>query len=129
MLVNMARCPGDSCADFDGKGTVWFKIAQYGLAPDTMNLRGPWQQATMLTGENATGWPVTIPSDLKAGSYMIQHEVINLQSSKDHWLQFYIECAQLKVGAPGEEFPGSEYMATFPGAYNLSGQPSFESIF
>jgi lytic cellulose monooxygenase (C1-hydroxylating) len=83
----------------------------------------------MLTGKNATGWPVTIPKDLRAGNYLIRHEVINLQASKDYGSQFYIECAQLKVDGPGEKFPNSEYMASFPGAYNLSGQLFFESIF
>jgi len=117
----MARCPGSSCAGFDGKGAVWFKIAQYGVAPEAANLRGPWLQASMLTGENATGWPVAIPPDLRPGNYLIRHEVINLQSSKDYGPQFYIECAQLKVEGKGDKFPGPEFMASFPGAYNYSG--------
>jgi cellulase len=121
LLVYMAHCPGSSCAGFDGKGAVWFKIAQYGLAPDVKNLRGPWLQATMLTGENATGWPVTIPQNLKGGNYLLRHEVINLQSDKDYGPQFYVECAQLKVEGKGNGFPSSEYMASFPGAYNYSG--------
>lgn len=121
LLVYMARCPGESCENFDGKGAVWFKIAQYGLAPDAMNLRGPWLQASMLTGENATGFPVTIPKDLRPGSYLIRHEVINLQSSRDYGAQFYVECAQLKVEGEGDRFPGEEYMASFPGTYKLSG--------
>jgi len=116
----MARCPGESCRKFDGKGAVWFKIAQYGLAPEAKNLRGPWLQASMLTGENATGFPVTIPTDLRPGSYLIRHEVINLQSSRDYGAQFYVECAQLKVEGKGDGFPGEEYMASFPGTYKLS---------
>jgi lytic cellulose monooxygenase (C1-hydroxylating) len=117
----MARCPGDSCEGFDGKGSVWFKIAQYGLAPEAPNLRGPWLQAVMLTGENATGWPVTIPEDLRSGNYLIRHEVINLQSSRDYGPQFYIECAQLKVEGTGDRFPSKEYLTSFPGAYKYSG--------
>ncbi|RDL38395.1 Uncharacterized protein BP5553_02735 [Venustampulla echinocandica] len=120
LLVYMARCPGDTCQSFDGKGAVWFKIAQYGLAPGAVNLRGPWLQASMLEGENATGFQVTIPKDLRPGNYLIRHEVINLQSSTDYGAQFYVECAQLKVEGSGDKFPNEEYMATFPGAYKLS---------
>lgn len=117
----MSRCPGTDCSGFDGKGAVWFKIAQYGLAPEAPNLRGPWLQASMLTGENATGFPVTIPKDLIRGAYLIRHEVINLQSAKDYGPQFYVECAQLKVEGKGDHFPKAEYMASFPGTYNYSG--------
>jgi lytic cellulose monooxygenase (C1-hydroxylating) len=124
----MARCPGTDCSGFDGKGAVWFKIAQYGLTPEAMNLRGPWHQASMLTGENATGWPVTIPRDLVKGAYLIRHEVINLQSAKDYGPQFYVECAQLRVIGNGDHFPSAEYMASFPGTYNYSGQHSFSSV-
>jgi cellulase len=118
----MARCPGSSCEGFHGEGVVWFKIVQYGLVSEAPNLRGPWLQASMLTGENATGWPVSIPSGLRPGSYLIRHEVLNLQSNKDYGPQFYVECAQLKVEGKGSMFPGAEYMTSFPGAYNYSGQ-------
>lgn len=124
LLVYMARCPGESCESFDGKGAVWFKIAQYGLAPNATNLRGPWLHESMLTGENATGFPVTIPKDLRAGNYLIRHEVINLQSDKSYGAQFYIQCAQLKVNGPGDRFPSGEYMATFPGSYKPTGWQS-----
>lgn len=117
----MARCPGNTCEGFDGKGPVWFKIGQYGLAPGAKSLRGPWLQASMLTGENATGVPVTIPKNLEDGNYLIRHEVINLQSNKNDGAQFYVECAQLKVEGRGDKFPTHEYMAMFPGTYNSSG--------
>jgi cellulase len=121
LLVYLARCPTDSCEGFDGNGKVWFKIAQYGLVPGALNLRGPWQQAGMLMGENATGFPVTIPKGLKKGSYLIRHEVINLQSNRWDGAQFYVECAQLRVEGRGKQFPSEKYMASFPGTYNASG--------
>lgn len=122
LLVYMARCPDESCDNFDGKGEVWFKIAQYGLVPDARNLRGPWWQASMLTGENATGFPVRIPRTLRKGSYLIRHEVVNLQSNKGDGAQFYVECAQLRVEGDGTKFPGKELMASFPGTYKSSGR-------
>ena len=118
----MARCPGSTCSGFDGKGAVWFKIAQYGLAPSAANLRGPWLQAGMSTGENATGIPATIPRALKPGKYLIRHELINLQSSKELGAQFYMQCAQLMVKGDGDRLPSKEYLASFPGAYKSTGQ-------
>ena len=123
----MARCP-ESCDGFVGKGAVWFKIAEYGLAPQAVNLRGPWLHASMLTGENATGFPVTIPKNLRPGNYLIRHEVINLQSNRNDGAQFYVECAQLKVEGKGDRFPGAEYMATFPGTYRSTGLFSLNSL-
>ncbi|KAF8859955.1 hypothetical protein BDZ45DRAFT_339904 [Acephala macrosclerotiorum] len=90
LLVYMALCPGDTCEGFDGEGAVWFKIAQYGLAPETKNLRGPWLQASTLIEENAAGFPVTIPRNLRPGNYLIKHGVISLQSNKNDGAQFYM---------------------------------------
>ncbi|CZR69842.1 uncharacterized protein PAC_19742 [Phialocephala subalpina] len=91
-------------------GAIWFKIVQYGLTPEAMNLRGPWLQASMLTGENATGFSVTIPRNLRPGKHLIRHEVVNLQSNKNGGAQFYVECAQLKVGGNGP----TAYVHLFP---------------
>lgn len=125
VLVYLARCPEDSCEGFDGSGAVWFKIAQFGLAAEAVSLRGPWMQASMLTGVDATGVPVTIPKNLRPGRYLIRHEVINLQSNAGDGAQFYVECAQLNVEGTGERLPGQDFMVRLPGTYKSSGWCSF----
>ncbi|TVY82170.1 Cellulose-growth-specific protein [Lachnellula suecica] len=127
LLAYMARCPGESCEGFDGSGAVWFKIAQYGLQPSATTLEGPWWQWDLIgdPGYNSfpsyDGFSVTIPESLKAGSYLIRHEVIMLasgpQSGSPGTAQFYPECAQLNVTGGGDNFPSDEYLVSFPGAY------------
>lgn len=101
---------------------VWFKIAQFGLAPSAPNLRGPWLQGSMLAGANATGVPVTIPRNLRPGAYLIRHEVVNLQSAREYGAQFYVECAQLSIEGDEKLMPGKEFLASFPGSYAASGE-------
>ena len=115
----MARCPGDSCAGFNGQGAVWFKIAQAGLEPSAKTLAGPWYQETQIGQNKLPGWSVTIPKDLEAGAYLIRHEVINLEAYR---AEFYPECAQLKVTGLGLKRPSGKYLASFPGAYKPTGQ-------
>ena len=126
----MAACPGETCEGFDGSGAVWFKIAQYGLEANAPNLEGPWKQWLMIGNVNnepqsSTGFTVTIPKNLKAGNYLIRHEVIMLASGKDLGAQFYPECAQLTVTGGGDAFPSDEYLVSFPGAYDPSGKCCF----
>jgi len=89
-MAYMARCPGDSCAGFDGSGAVWFKVAQYGLEPSAENLGGPWYQWDMIGYLGKPGFVVTIPKNLKAGAYLIRHEVLMLACNP---AQFYPECS------------------------------------
>jgi hypothetical protein len=116
----MAACPGDTCEGFDGKGAVWFKIAQVGLQPEAQDLRGPWWQGPyMLSGSRVPpGWTLTIPKNLKAGNYLIRHEVIMTAS---HPAQVYPECAQLTVTGNGTKVPNVEDLVSFPGAYSATG--------
>jgi len=120
----MARCPGDSCAGFDGSGAVWFKVAQYGLEPSAKNLEGPWHQWMMIGNvmnvpDSTPGFSVTIPKQLKAGAYLIRHEVIMLAANP---AQFYPQCAHLMVTGEGTKLPSKEYLVSFPGAYQAAGQ-------
>ena len=123
LMAYMARCPGDSCVGFDGKGAVWFKIVQHGLEPSAKTLAGPWYHKSMITKvTEATvepGFVVTIPKDLKAGAYLIRHEVVNLEGDP---AQFFPQCAQLMVTGEGTKLPSSDYLVSFPGAYKSSGK-------
>ena len=57
-----------------GEDAVWFKIdeARYD--------NGKWAATDVLINQNST-WPVTIPSSLKAGQYLVRHEIIALHQA------------------------------------------------
>ena len=122
MLAYLARCPGDSCANWDGKGAVWFKIAQVGLVPEAVDMcKGwSWVQADMDNPYNGRpdGWEVQIPRNLKKGAYLIRHEIIMLAANP---AQFYPNCAQLMVSGDGDRLPKEEELVSFPGAYKSTG--------
>jgi cellulase len=122
MLVYLARCPGDSCANFDPTGAIWFKISQTGLTPDAtdMTVGEAWYQAYLNGwGTHQGGWTVQIPEGLKKGAYLIRHEIIMLAANP---AQFYPNCAQIMVTGDGEKQPKSEELVPFPGAYKSSGE-------
>jgi hypothetical protein len=118
LFTYLARCPGDSCANFDPTGkAIWFKIAQIGLAPGATNMQedGMWLQWNVANA----GWAVQIPEGLKGGAYLIRHEILMLAGNP---AQFYPNCAQIMVEGNGEKEPGSEELVAFPGAYKASGK-------
>ena len=128
LLAYLARCPGDSCANYDPKGAIWFKIAQEGLNPDATNMvRGDsWRQAYLngwRTGE--VGWTVKLPKGLKKGAYLIRHEIIMLAGNP---AQFYPNCAQLMVTGDGNQLPKDEELVAFPGAYKSTGEFAFRVL-
>ncbi|KUJ10798.1 uncharacterized protein LY89DRAFT_674914 [Mollisia scopiformis] len=121
LLIYMARCPGLSCAGWNGEGEVWFKIAEFGLVPGAKNLRGPWMQGVLLMGTSSPGVEVRVPGALKTGAYLVRHEVVNLQSNRADGAQFYVSCAQVFVeGGEGGKVPGERFSVAFPGAYKSS---------
>lgn len=48
---------------------VWFKIDEAGYED------GKWAATDILTGEQNSIWTVTIPAGLKAGQYLVRHEL------------------------------------------------------
>ncbi len=63
-----------------------------------------------------TNYVYTIPSCLKAGFYLVRHEIIALHASWAYpGAQFYPGCHQLQVTGGGSTVPGS--LVSFPGAY------------
>jgi Auxiliary Activity family 9 (formerly GH61) len=66
----MTECQGD-CATFSAANKAsWFKIHEGGM------LEGPvrWATSKLIRANNSL--TVTIPSSLKAGNYLIRHELI-----------------------------------------------------
>ncbi|KAF2251498.1 lytic polysaccharide monooxygenase [Trematosphaeria pertusa] len=108
VMVWMYPCGSDfkSC---NGSGKKWFKIDQMGMTapPLSGTSWGANQILTKLYFES------TIPKSLKAGNYLIRHEIIALHQANTP--QFYAECAQLEVTGSGSASPSGDYLATIPG--------------
>lgn len=107
----LAKCQG-SCSSFRGdSGTPWFKISQ-----DTYS-GGKWANQRLVA--NNFTWPVTIPSKLAAGDYLLRHEQIALHGATSvGGAQFYPVCIQLTVTGGGSVQPSGNL--AFPGAYSAN---------
>ncbi|KZT30031.1 lytic polysaccharide monooxygenase [Neolentinus lepideus HHB14362 ss-1] len=94
-----------------GSDVIWFKIDEAGYED------GKWAATEILSSQNST-WTVTIPSALKAGQYLIRHEIIALHEAGSYpGAQFYPDCFQVAVTGSGTETPVSEALISFPGGY------------
>lgn len=113
----MADC-GSSCQTLNLTEANWFKIAEHGLLSGDIQT-GEWGQRAFQNWDGEPDlWTETIPRDLKAGKYVIRHEIIALHIANKP--QFYPECAHLEVLGNGAAVPGQEYYAKIPGVYSMS---------
>ncbi|KAF4635571.1 hypothetical protein G7Y89_g2522 [Cudoniella acicularis] len=79
------------------------------------------------------GWPVTIPKNLKAGKYLIRHEVIAIRAgtdssydfSKKGFVDFYPSCAQIEVTGAGKAVLAKKDLVSFPGAHKWEGKSKY----
>jgi hypothetical protein len=91
----------------------FFKIDEATYDPKTLTWGSDWLIA------NDNYHTVTIPSDIKAGTYIVRHELVALHGSfnqndktKQSGAQFYPQCVKVKVlgdgtaTPPGEKIPG-----------------------
>ncbi|KAF7292603.1 hypothetical protein MIND_01158200 [Mycena indigotica] len=109
MMAYMADC-GGNCAQFDASKAKWFKIQEQG-----MDASGKWAQANLDNGSPAT---VTIPANLKAGNYLLRHEIIALHTAQSQGgAEFYPGCVQLSVTGAGKGVPSDSETVKLPGAY------------
>ncbi|EUC55046.1 glycoside hydrolase family 61 protein [Rhizoctonia solani AG-3 Rhs1AP] len=114
VITYMARASSDIITWSPGNDAVWFKVAEQGYE------NGKWAATDILTGENNSIARFTIPASLKAGQYLIRHEIIALHAAYAYpGAQFYPSCIQLEVTDSGTETGPSELVA-FPGAYTAS---------
>ncbi|KAH7144267.1 endoglucanase-4 [Dactylonectria estremocensis] len=92
-------------APYNGETTAgtlsWSKISQSSIVSGTT-----WVTDTLIAS-NFTSSTV-IPAKLKAGNYVIRHEIIALHSAgNDNGAQAYPQCLNLKVGGSGTVTPTS----------------------
>jgi len=103
-------------ADVDVNNLRFFKIHEGGLYPDMQ-----WAVDKMIAAGNV--WNITIPHDIKPGTYVLRHELLALHFATEHsnahqfgvvGPQFYIHCYNINVLWNGTAAPAG---VTFPGAY------------
>ncbi|KAI9661769.1 MAG: Esterase/lipase/thioesterase [Bathelium mastoideum] len=112
VITYMARCPDTGCNEYMPNSTaVWFKVAEAGRSGTS----DTWGDTPLMTSGNA-GVQYTIPQCLKAGYYLVRHEIIALHAAGTYpGAQFYPGCHQLQVTGGGSTVPSS--LVAFPGDY------------
>ncbi|EMR61986.1 putative glycoside hydrolase family 61 protein [Eutypa lata UCREL1] len=114
MSVWLAECDGP-CEDADVNQLDFFKIWEAGLLEGNLG-GGMWYQKQFQNWDGSPDlWPVTIPSTIKPGLYVVRHEIMSIHVANNP--QFYPECAHLNITGTGSAVPPEEYYARFPGAY------------
>ncbi|KAL2830975.1 glycosyl hydrolase family 61-domain-containing protein [Aspergillus pseudoustus] len=92
-VVNyLAPCNAD-CATVDPASLKFFKISETGYE------NGVW--GTDLLIQNGNKWDVVIPANIKAGGYVLRHELIAMQGK----FQLYPQCVNLEVTGGGDSVP------------------------
>ncbi|KAF9002942.1 glycoside hydrolase family 61 protein F [Cyathus striatus] len=112
VITYLARVPdnADLTCWAPGLEAVWFKIDEAGKTSD-----GKWAATDILNITNYV-YTFTIPPKLKAGQYIVRHEIIALHAAYAYpGAQFYPSCIQIQVSGSGTAFP-TEFVS-FPGAY------------
>jgi len=111
-MTYLAACSGD-CSDVSDPTTLeWFKINEAGLYSD-----GTWASDKLIADDNT--WTLSLPSSIKAGNYVMRHELLALHSASSvGGAQFYMQCTNLKITGDGTELPTET--VKFPGAYSAT---------
>jgi cellulase len=115
VLTYMARMDSPDQKVTDLK---FFKIDEGTYDPKT----GNWGSDKLIAQNNS--WTSQIPSDLKAGDYVVRHELIALhfglwgdakgKGTQSSGAQFIPECVRIKLSGSGTATPPGQ---TFPGLY------------
>ncbi|KAF1831295.1 glycoside hydrolase family 61 protein-like protein [Decorospora gaudefroyi] len=119
MIAWMAYCDNETndCETFESETGDWFKIGQKGLLDGSIET-GEWFQKSFSRWDGSPSlWSEMVPRGLRAGRYLVRHEIISLHSANKP--QFYPECAHLEVSSDGDEYPTQEYMVKIPGVWNM----------
>ena len=97
MIDYLASCNGE-CTTVDKTTLQWVKIDQSGLISGSNP--GTWATDNLI--QNNQSWVSTVPSTLKAGNYVLRHEIIALHSAGNaNGAQAYPQCINLKVTGSG----------------------------
>lgn len=108
----LADCNGP-CESVDPASLRFFKIGQSG------HTGTEWAAETLI--KNGNSWLIQIPPTLKAGNYVLRHEIIALHGGPNpNGAQSYPQCMNIRVTGGGSLSPAgipgtSLYKATDPG--------------
>lgn len=103
VLDYLAACGESGCESVDKTDLKFFKIDEGGLI-DGSSAPGFYAADELLA--NGKGWLVQIPKNIKAGFYVLRHEIIALHSSHEqNGAQNYPQCINLEVTGSGTEEP------------------------
>jgi hypothetical protein len=115
-IAYLASCNG-KCSEFNPSNAQFFKIAEEGLDTSKKpNQSGndhlPWGQGLWAQNriQYEDSWNfVTIPNDIKAGEYLLRHELISLHGAHTaaEGAQYYPACIQIKVTGGGNANPAT----------------------
>ncbi|KAK4039997.1 glycosyl hydrolase family 61-domain-containing protein [Parachaetomium inaequale] len=95
----LAACDGD-CESVSKESLKFFKIDGAGYDKTA----GRWAADALRA--NGNSWLVQIPSDLKAGNYVLRHEIIALHGGgSPNGTQAYPQCINLRVTGSGSALP------------------------
>ncbi|KAG8954360.1 hypothetical protein FRC04_011686 [Tulasnella sp. 424] len=114
VTVYLAACNAANCNGVNSGTVKWFKIAETGLISGTL-AAGSWANGILMANLQ---WPAKIPTNLKAGAYLLRMETLALHQANTP--QFYPECVQLIVGGSGTALPPASYQVSIPGAWTAS---------
>ncbi|KAI5782688.1 glycosyl hydrolase family 61-domain-containing protein [Geopyxis carbonaria] len=112
IMTYMASCGGD-CRSADPTTLDWFKISHAGLHADGLK----WATDDLIANDLTSD--TTIPADIKAGNYLLRHEILALHSASEvNGAQFYPVCVNMKITGGGSAAPSDT--VKFPGAYKAT---------
>ncbi|KAG9018954.1 hypothetical protein FRB90_007945 [Tulasnella sp. 427] len=114
VTVYLAACGASNCNSVNSASVKWFKIAEQGLISGTL-ANGSWANGILMANLQ---WPAKIPTNLKAGAYLLRMETLALHQANAP--QFYPECVQLIVSGSGTAVPPDSYQVSIPGAWTAS---------
>ena len=94
----LAPCSGE-CTSTTAAALKFTKIDQAGVITPSP-VPGKWASDQLAANNNT--WSVKIPSSLKAGNYVLRHEIIALHGAGSlNGAQNYPQCVNLKVSGSG----------------------------
>jgi len=110
----LAPCPATGCTDVDKEELRFVKVAQQGLKPGVTPSTN-WLKAWVVDDfiHNDFKWNFHVPADLKAGMYVLRHEILALHSGWDtNGAQAYPQCINLNVTDGGNTLLSGGVSAT-----------------
>ncbi|KAK2933551.1 Auxiliary Activity family 9 [Fusarium oxysporum f. sp. vasinfectum] len=98
----LASCGSAGCETVDKETLKFFKIDEVGL----VNAGNPGTYGSDELIANDNGWLVQIPENIKAGTYVLRHEIIALHGGfQENGAQNYPQCFNLEIEGSGTEQP------------------------